>query len=120
MRARRMDQGHQCLELRRIARRSLWQRRQEERQHDRTDERWHRGRRDAEAPAAWPSTSSKCTAPTDASVKLQLQWVTQAQFAGYFAAVDKGFYRGRRALTSTSLEGGVDIPPQNAPRAGAV
>ena len=26
-------------------------------------------------------------------VKLQLQWVTQAQFAGYFAAVDQGFYK---------------------------
>ena len=25
-------------------------------------------------------------------IRLQLQWVTQAQFAGYFAAVDKGFY----------------------------
>ena len=26
------------------------------------------------------------------TVKLQLQWFTQAQFAGYFAAVDQGFY----------------------------
>ena len=26
-------------------------------------------------------------------MKLQLQWVTQAQFAGYFAAVEKGFYK---------------------------
>jgi NitT/TauT family transport system substrate-binding protein len=26
-------------------------------------------------------------------VKLQLQWVTQAQFAGYYAAVDQNFYR---------------------------
>ena len=25
-------------------------------------------------------------------VKLQLQWVTQAQFAGYYVALDKGFY----------------------------
>ena len=24
-------------------------------------------------------------------VKLQLQWVTQAQFAGYYVALDKGF-----------------------------
>ncbi len=30
-------------------------------------------------------------------VKLQLQWVTQAQFAGYFAAVDQGFYEDARA-----------------------
>ena len=26
------------------------------------------------------------------SVTLQLQWVTQAQFAGYYVALDKGFY----------------------------
>jgi len=25
-------------------------------------------------------------------VTLQLQWVTQAQFAGYYVALDKGFY----------------------------
>ena len=25
-------------------------------------------------------------------VRLQLQWVTQSQFAGYFAALDQGFY----------------------------
>ena len=28
---------------------------------------------------------------------LQLKWVTQAQFAGYYVAKDKGFYRRRRA-----------------------
>ncbi|MEM9643199.1 MAG: ABC transporter substrate-binding protein, partial [Pseudomonadota bacterium] len=25
-------------------------------------------------------------------VTLQLQWVTQAQFAGYYVALDKGYY----------------------------
>ena len=44
-------------------------------------------------------------------VKLQLQWVTQGQFAGYFAAVDQGFY-SRRGLDVQILEGGVDIVPQ--------
>ncbi|MBL8924952.1 MAG: ABC transporter substrate-binding protein [Pseudonocardia sp.] len=44
-------------------------------------------------------------------VKLQLQWVTQGQFAGYFAAVDQGFYR-KRGLDVQILEGGVDIVPQ--------
>jgi len=44
-------------------------------------------------------------------VKLQLQWVTQAQFAGYFAAVDQGFYKDA-GLDVTILEGGVDIVPQ--------
>jgi NitT/TauT family transport system substrate-binding protein len=44
-------------------------------------------------------------------VKLQLQWFTQAQFAGYFAAVDQGFYKDA-GLDVTILEGGVDIVPQ--------
>ena len=44
-------------------------------------------------------------------VKLQLQWVTQAQFAGYFAAVDQGFFRDE-GLDVQILEGGVDIVPQ--------
>ena len=54
---------------------------------------------------------AKCTKPSGASVKLQLQWVTQAQFAGYFAAVDQGFYEDE-GLEVEILEGGVDIPPQ--------
>lgn len=44
-------------------------------------------------------------------VKLQLQWFVQAQFAGYIAAVDKGFYR-EQGLDVQILEGGVDIVPQ--------
>ena len=44
-------------------------------------------------------------------MKLQLQWVTQAQFAGYFAAVDQGFFRDE-GLDVEILEGGVDIVPQ--------
>jgi len=44
-------------------------------------------------------------------VKLQLQWFTQAQFAGYFAAVDQGFYKDA-GLDVQILEGGVDIVPQ--------
>ena len=45
------------------------------------------------------------------AVSLQLQWVTQAQFAGYFAAVDLGIYN-RYCLDVTIREGGVDIVPQ--------
>jgi NitT/TauT family transport system substrate-binding protein len=44
-------------------------------------------------------------------VKLQLQWFTQAQFAGYFAALDQGYYKDA-GLDVTILEGGVDIIPQ--------
>jgi NitT/TauT family transport system substrate-binding protein len=45
------------------------------------------------------------------TVKLQLQWFTQAQFAGYFAAVDQGYYRDA-GLNVQILEGGTDIVPQ--------
>ena len=51
-------------------------------------------------------------------VKLQLQWFTQAQFAGYFAAVREGLLQGRRASTSQILEGGVDIVPADPARPG--
>lgn len=44
-------------------------------------------------------------------VSLQLQWFTQAQFAGYYAAVDQGFY-AEHCLDVTILEGGVEIVPQ--------
>lgn len=43
-------------------------------------------------------------------VKLQLQWVTQAQFAGYYVALDKGFYAAED-LNVTILPGGPDIAP---------
>jgi NitT/TauT family transport system substrate-binding protein len=52
-------------------------------------------------------------------VKLQLQWFTQAQFAGYFAAIDQGFYEAQ-CLDVTILEGGVDIVPQQQLADGAV
>ena len=44
-------------------------------------------------------------------VSLQLQWFTQAQFAGYYAAIDQGFY-DHLCLDVSILEGGVDIVPQ--------
>ncbi|TDA71359.1 ABC transporter substrate-binding protein, partial [Halomonas marinisediminis] len=43
-------------------------------------------------------------------VKLQLKWVTQAQFAGYYVALDKGFYEEEN-LDVTILPGGPDIAP---------
>ena len=55
----------------------------------------------------------------DNSVKLQLQWVTQAQFAGYYVALDKGFYE-EEGLDVTILSGGPDIaPPQVLAGGGA-
>jgi NitT/TauT family transport system substrate-binding protein len=44
-------------------------------------------------------------------IKLQLQWFYQAQFGGYIAAVDQGFYK-EQGLDVQLLEGGVDIVPQ--------
>ncbi|MEZ5176569.1 MAG: ABC transporter substrate-binding protein [Acidimicrobiia bacterium] len=43
-------------------------------------------------------------------VKLQMQWFTQAQFAGYYAALAEGYYEDA-GLDVTILEGGVDIVP---------
>ena len=45
------------------------------------------------------------------AVKLQLKWVTQAQFAGYYVAQAKGFYKDA-GLEVTILPGGPDINPQ--------
>ena len=44
-------------------------------------------------------------------VSLQLQWFIQAQFAGYLAAIDQGYYE-KYCLNVEILEGGVDIVPQ--------
>jgi NitT/TauT family transport system substrate-binding protein len=53
------------------------------------------------------------------SVTLQLQWVTQAQFAGYYVALDKGFYE-EEGLDVKILAGGPDIaPPQVLAGGGA-
>ncbi|MEM9779396.1 MAG: ABC transporter substrate-binding protein, partial [Pseudomonadota bacterium] len=52
-------------------------------------------------------------------VTLQLQWVTQAQFAGYYVALDKGFYE-EAGLNVTIKPGGPDIaPPQVLAGGGA-
>jgi len=62
----------------------------------------------AAAPAA-EVTTDECVTPTP--VKLQLQWFTQAQFAGYYAALENGYYTDM-CLDVTILEGAVDISPQ--------
>src|SRR5471030_989135 len=52
---------------------------------------------------------------TDASaadkVTLQLKWVTQAQFAGYYVAKEKGFYKDE-GLDVTIKPGGPDVAPE--------
>jgi NitT/TauT family transport system substrate-binding protein len=53
------------------------------------------------------------------AVTIQLKWVTQAQFAGYYVAQDKGFYE-EAGLDVTIKPGGPDIaPPQVIAGGGA-
>jgi NitT/TauT family transport system substrate-binding protein len=49
-------------------------------------------------------------APAPAKVTLQLKWLTQAQFAGYYCAQAKGYYRDE-GLEVTIKPGGPDITP---------
>src|SRR3546814_8921070 len=52
-------------------------------------------------------------------ISIQLKWVTQAQFAGYYVAQDKGFYE-EAGLDVTIKPGGPDIaPPQVIAGGGA-
>jgi NitT/TauT family transport system substrate-binding protein len=76
------------------------------------------------APTSVPPTSAPATAvpPTSApatmiKVTLQLQWFAQSQFAGYFAALDKGYYKDE-GLDVTIKQGAVDIVPQQVLASG--
>ena len=81
----------------------------------------------AAAPAVEPAAAAT-EAPAEAAaetaatgeltpVRLQLQWVTQSQFAGYYAALDQGFYE-EEGLDVTILEGAVEIVPQQVVASG--
>ncbi len=50
-------------------------------------------------------------------IRLQLQWVTQSQFAGYYAALDLGFFEDE-GLDVTILEGAVELVPQQVVASG--
>ena len=63
------------------------------------------------------ATNTACASTT--KVKLQLQWVAQSQFAGYYAAKDTGLW-AKECLDVTIVEGGVDIVPQTQLATGAV
>ncbi len=57
---------------------------------------------------SWPAPARQA----QDKLTLQLKWVTQAQFAGYYVAKDKGFYKDEK-LDVTIKPGGPDIaPPQ--------
>ncbi len=62
---------------------------------------------------------SAVAAKAEDKVVLQLKWVTQAQFAGYYVAQDKGFYK-EAGLDVEIKPGGPDIaPPQVIAGGGA-
>jgi NitT/TauT family transport system substrate-binding protein len=60
--------------------------------------------------AASSAASSGGTTTTTTKVTLQLQWVPQAQFAGYYAALDQGFYK-KEGLDVTIKPAGTDTVP---------
>jgi NitT/TauT family transport system substrate-binding protein len=70
-----------------------------------------------ETTAAGETTTTEAATGELTPIRLQLQWVTQAQFAGYFAAIEQGFYTDA-GLDVTILEGAVDIVPQQVVASG--
>lgn len=82
----------------------------------------------APAPTAAPPTAAPAAPkPTEAAaapsggdmqkVALQLQWVPQSQFCGYYAALDKGFWK-EQGLDVTIKPGAVEIVPQQVVATG--
>ncbi len=65
----------------------------------------------ASAPTEESEAPAESAPAEAASVELQLQWAPQAQFAGYFAAAELGFYEDE-GLDVTILDGGPDVVPQ--------
>jgi NitT/TauT family transport system substrate-binding protein len=63
------------------------------------------------APSSAASAAPSTAAAAPATVKLQLQWVPQAQFAGYFAAEKQGYFAAEN-LTVQVVPGGPDVVPQ--------
>jgi NitT/TauT family transport system substrate-binding protein len=61
--------------------------------------------------AAPGSVAPSTPASAPASVRLQLQWTPQAQFAGYFAADKQGYFAAEN-LTVTMVPGGPTVVPQ--------
>jgi NitT/TauT family transport system substrate-binding protein len=57
------------------------------------------------------TSSGRVNSATKTKVTLQLKWVTQAQFAGYYAAKLKGYY-AKQGLDVTLRPGGPSITPE--------
>jgi len=68
------------------------------------------------AVAASLATATSAAMAAD-QVTIQLKWVTQAQFAGYYVAKDRGYYKAAN-LDVTIKPGGPDIAPEQVLAAG--
>jgi len=64
------------------------------------------------------AVTEEVTCETPDKVSVVLQWVTQSQFAGYYAAKDQGFWE-EECLDVTIQEGGVNVVPQQVLASGA-
>jgi len=77
----------------------------------------------AVAAAVWTAVGTAGASPKQHSstkltkVTLQLKWVTQAQFAGYYAAKAKGYYK-QAGLDVNIKVGGPDITPETVVAGG--
>lgn len=71
----------------------------------------------APADEAAPAEHADDAAGALTPVSLQLQWVPQSQFAGYYAAAAKGFYEAE-GLDVTIKPGAVEIVPQQVVATG--
>jgi NitT/TauT family transport system substrate-binding protein len=69
------------------------------------------------AVAAAGASPAETAKPAATKVTLQLKWVTQAQFAGYYAAKDKGYYK-QAGLDVRIKVGGPDITPEQVVAGG--
>jgi NitT/TauT family transport system substrate-binding protein len=75
------------------------------------------------AAAVWAAVGTAGASPAKresakaTKVTLQLKWVAQAQFAGYYAAKSKGYYK-QQGLDVTIKPGGPDIIPETIVAAG--
>ncbi len=67
-----------------------------------------------------PEDSSSADADFEplSSIKLQLQWLPQAQFAGYYVALDQGYFEDEGFDDVEIIPSGGDIVPQDALVAG--
>ena len=77
----------------------------------------------AAAATVWAAVGAAGAAPEQHHAKklthvtLQLKWVAQAQFAGYYAAAEKGYYK-QVGLDVTIKPGGPDIIPETVVAGG--